>query len=111
DMQPQASLRHEMLHGMVESRAALGLPLWFREGMVAWLDRPSESAPEESRDEIGIQQRQDRYRAQRAYGAAKARVARLVARYGEAAVLTWLERGLPEEVKNSSASNAPTNNK
>ena len=111
DMQPQASLRHEMLHGMVENRAARGLPLWFREGVVAWLDRPGEIRAGESRDEIGIEQRQDRERAQRAYGAAKARVARLVAHYGEAAVLTWLERGLPDEVKNSSASTAATNSK
>jgi stage II sporulation protein D len=114
DMQASANLRHdlrhEMTHGMVESRAIPGLPLWFREGLVEWLDT-TEPRPKGAVDDAGIRQRQDRARAQRAYDAAKARVAALVNRYGEITVLGWLERGLPTEVKNSSASSATTNSR
>jgi stage II sporulation protein D len=116
DMQANAGLRHEMLHGMVETRAIPGLPLWFREGLVEWLDRDPIPAPNRDRegaflDDAGIRQRQDRARAQRANNAAKARVAALVNRYGETTVLGWLERDLPVEVKNSSVSNAATNSR
>jgi len=111
DMQARAGLRHEMLHGMVESRAAPGLPLWFREGLVEWLDNPAGTATKVQEDDVGIQQRQDRERAQQAYTDAKARVAGLIDRYGETAVLGWLSRGLPADVKNSSASNAATNSR
>ena len=111
DMQANAHLRHEMLHGMVESRAAPGLPLWFREGLVEWLDQTGAATGNAVVDDTGIRQRQDRKRAQHAYDAAKARVAELVKRYGETTVVGWLERGLPAEVKNSSASNAATNSR
>ena len=112
DMQASASLRHEMLHGMVESRAVPGLPLWFREGLVEWLGNPARNRDREgAADDTNIRQRQDRARAQRANDAARARVAALINRYGEATVMGWLERGLPAEVKNSSASNAATNSK
>ena len=102
-----------MLHGMVESRAAPGLPLWFREGLVEWLDRPAVLRQRKSQDErCGYSPAAGpRARAQHAYGAAKARVAALVNRYGETTVLGWLGRGLPADVKNSSASNAATNSK
>ena len=59
----------------------------------------------------GIGQRQDRERAQKAYISAKARVAALIDRYGETAVLGWLVRGLPADVRNSSASKAATNSR
>jgi stage II sporulation protein D len=111
DMQAHAGLRHEMLHGMVESRAAPGLPLWFREGLVEWLDKPAAAPSKTQQDDAGIRQRQDRQRAEHAYASAKARVAALVNRYGETAVLGWLARGLPDEVKNSSASNPATNSR
>jgi len=111
DMQPSASLRHEMLHGMVESRARPGLPLWFREGLVEWLDQTEPRPKGAVVDDTGIRQRQDRARAQRANDAAKARVAELVKRYGETTVVGWLERDLPAEVKNSSVSNAATNSR
>ena len=95
DMQAHAGLRHEMLHGMVESRAAAGLPLWFREGLVEWLDNPAGAAGKAQEDDMGIRQRQDRERARLAYEDAKVRVAALIDRYGETAVLGWLARGLP----------------
>jgi stage II sporulation protein D len=115
DMQASARLRHEMLHGMVESRAVPGLPLWFREGLVEWLDGVGQvldlRRPLRPPDDADIRQRDDRIRAQRANDAARARVTALVNRYGETTVLGWLEHGLPAAVKNSSASNAATNSK
>jgi stage II sporulation protein D len=115
DMQANARLKHEMLHGMVESRAVPGLPLWFREGLVEWLDGVGQvldlRRPLRPPDDADIRQRDDRARAQHANDTAKARVAALVNRYGETAVIGWLERGLPAAVKNSSASNAVTNSK
>ncbi len=78
-LQPAAALRavrtldrtllHEALHLALESRAASGVPLWFREGLAGWLSD----------------------------GDANTRVGRLVSRWGQDAVLRWLERGLPPE--------------
>ena len=76
------TVRHELFHVVVESRAVSGLPLWFREGIVASLT-----------------------------GTHGGPVADLVKRYGEATVLGWVERGLPPEVKNTNTSQAPTKSK
>ena len=35
----EGTLRHELLHALIESRARVGLPLWFREGAVLYLTR------------------------------------------------------------------------
>jgi stage II sporulation protein D len=85
DLQPAAvlrsrnafnsTLRHELLHVLVENRARPDLPLWFREGIVEYLDGSHRSA----------------------------RVNALVARYGAPTVLGWLTRGLPPDVTNSSS--------
>jgi len=75
------TVRHELFHVVVESRAASGLPLWFREGIVAYLTGP---------------------------GTHGGTVADLVKSYGEATVLDWVMRGLPPDVKNTSTSQAPT---
>ena len=85
------TVRHELFHVAVESRAAAGLPLWFREGIVAYLTGPAS--------------------ARRAYAESIHAVAELVNRYGEAAVLDWVARGLPPEVRNTSTSQAPTKSK
>lgn len=122
DLQPAAALeargilaqtlRHELLHVYIERRAAPGLPLWFREGLVEYLaagenaNTPSALAPD-----ADFEQRQDRSRAQAAYDAARARVATLVNRYGEASVFGWLSRGLPADVRNSSVSSPPANSR
>ncbi len=75
-----STLRHELLHTLVENRAAPGLPVWFREGLTQYLDDPR----------------------------ARTRVSALAERYGADAVLAWLARGLPPELKNSSSSHAAT---
>ena len=92
DLQPEAvlrargvfdsTLRHELLHVLVEHRTKPGLPVWFREGLVEYLD-----------------------------GQGRGRVKDLVNRYGADAVMAWLVRGLPPEVNDSSSSHATTKSK
>ena len=124
-----STLRHELLHVLVEARANAGLPVWFREGLVGYLEnpraprtsaRPPAPADAELRQGVDapraaakppadadLQQTADASRARRAYGEATASVAGLVGRYGEATVLSWLAVGLPREVRNAN-STAPT---
>src|ERR1019366_5943332 len=40
----ESTVRHEMLHVVVESQAAGGLPVWFREGLVEYLAGPGKHA-------------------------------------------------------------------
>jgi len=106
------TLRHELLHVVVEAHAAPGLPLWFREGLVEYLDRPSAAsggAPPPADAEL--QQTADAGRARRAYRDSAAMVASLARRYGETTLFDWLRNGLPPAVKNASSSQAPTKSK
>ena len=80
---PRPTLRHELLHVLVETQARAGMPLWFRDGLVGYLEGS---------------------------GGAH-RVAELVNRYGEGAVLGWLKTGLPSEVTNARATAATTKSK
>lgn len=109
----RSTLRHEILHIVVEHEAVPGLPLWFREGLVEWLSQPrlSASATTTGANENDLRQRGDAAKAGRAYGLAYRQVADLMHRYGEGAVLGWLKRGLPPEVRNSSVNSAATNSK
>ena len=108
----RVSLRHELLHALLEMHAAPGLPVWFREGVVEWLTGSGkQTAPVEQIREQNFRQRNDRARAEQAYAAAESRVRALVSRYGTDAVLNWVARGLPDEVKNSSVNSAATNSR
>lgn len=93
----QSTLRHELLHVFVEAQATAGLPVWFREGLVGYLERgpapPGNGAPRDA----DLRQTVDAPRARRAYAAATHKVADLANRYGERAVLAWLKTGLPRE--------------
>lgn len=106
-MQPQVgavverTLRHELLHIMVEERAAPGIPLWFREGLVAYLASRSTQGTGHAPEDAAIRQTTDAARARQANHDARRRIAELVQRHGEPAVLEWLKRGLPPEVRGS----------
>ena len=76
-----------------------------------WMRRRAFTARGTAVDDADLRQRQDAVRAQTAYREAKSRVAELINRYGEDAVLGWLKRGLPAEVRNSSTSSAATKSK
>ena len=91
--------------------------MWFREGVVEWL-----AADHATRDQVnrqqgdpnrmasddGLRERSNRAAAYAGYREARAKVAELMAHYGEATVLGWVAQGLPEEVKNSIASTPAT---
>jgi stage II sporulation protein D len=106
------TLMHELLHIYIEHEAAPDMPLWFREGLVAWLthSNASDSAASGAR-ESAMQQRENEALARTAYSESAARVDALVRRYGETTVLSWIKRGLPPDVKNASASSAATNSR
>jgi stage II sporulation protein D len=94
----ESTLRHELLHVLVESQAAPSLPVWFREGIVGYLEGAPQSAdPARPPSEADLRQTQDSTRARRAYEAAVRAVAALAARFGDAAPLAWVGAGLPPE--------------
>ncbi len=89
-----STIHHELLHVFVEAQAAPGIPVWFREGLVGYLEHPVKvGAPDAPENDV--RQREDAARARRAYAAATQRVAVLVQRHGAPAVLAWLKSGLP----------------
>ncbi len=108
----ESTLRHELLHLLIEERARAGTPVWFREGLVLYLSNPSADrlTPEASHDgaaaaamttaqmETILQQSQKREEVEKAYLAARARVASLVREHGTETVLGWLSRGIPRSV-------------
>jgi stage II sporulation protein D len=106
-----STLRHELLHVLVEAQAMAGLPVWFREGLVGYLagyDHRAAPAPSDSIDftdpgplQNDLRQTVDATRARNAYAAATRKVAGLADRYGVATLLTWLRAGLPREVAHS----------
>jgi stage II sporulation protein D len=108
-LQTATALRHELLHVLVEASAAAGLPVWFREGLVGYLENPRAArASTKPPMDAELRQTADAPRAHRAYEEATASVAGLVDRYGEATVLSWLAAGLPREVRNANSTAAAT---
>jgi stage II sporulation protein D len=108
------TIRHELLHVLIESHAAPTLPVWFREGLVGYLEVPAGAAPAPDRrtpNDADLRQTADAAKARRAYADAAAAVGTLARRYGETAVFAWVETGLPAEVKNASSSHDPTKSK
>jgi stage II sporulation protein D len=95
----QGVLRHEILHMLIEGNAKAGTPLWFREGLVVYLDEDSagSSRVEMSAAEIDrvIRSRTGQTEMRRAYAQAGARVRELEQRHGRAPVMQWLSKGLP----------------
>ncbi len=94
----ESTMRHEMLHVVMEADGAPGLPVWFREGLVDYLTGERASAPSGTVD-TSLRQRSSADSARQAYAEAAGSVAVLVRRYGETAVFTWIGAGLPAEVK------------
>ncbi|MBS1856874.1 MAG: SpoIID/LytB domain-containing protein [Acidobacteria bacterium] len=90
----ESTLRHEIAHVFVESQAAPGLPLWFREGLAAYLSGGPARGSGAANDQ-DISQTADEARARAANRAAAARVAALVDRHGLPPVLSWLHTGIP----------------
>ena len=93
-----STVHHELLHVFVEAQAAAGLPVWFREGLVGYLEHPMRIGVADAEDN-DLRQREDASSARRAYAAAAQKVAALVQRYGAPAILAWLKSGLPAGMK------------
>jgi len=93
-----STLRHELTHLFVESRAHAGTPLWFREGLVLYLSEPENATPvvmTEREMEHTFDKPESQESLRRAYLAARNRVAQMVQRNGRDTVLQWLSSGLP----------------
>ena len=93
-----STIHHEVLHVFVETQAAPGIPVWFREGLVGYLEHPVKAGASDA-PESDLRQTEDAARARRAYTAAAQKVAALVERHGAPAVLAWLKSGLPAFAK------------
>ena len=121
DLQPAAVLRsrnalestltHELTHVVLEAGANLQLPVWFREGLAAYLTGPSTAGAPVHALDFDLRQTADPARARAAYNSAQQRVAALVNRYTEAVVFSWVTAGLPREVANASTNGPATKSK
>jgi len=100
----ESTLRHEFFHLLIESHARSNTPLWFREGLVLYLSEPNKrnSQPatfaDEEIEEIlcnpGTRRKQEK-----AYVAARSRVAFLIQQNGKDTVLDWLSSGIPGDAR------------
>jgi stage II sporulation protein D len=93
-----STIHHELLHVFVEAQAAPGIPVWFREGMVGYLEHGAGTISPHAPD-ADLRQSEDAVRARRAYADAAQRVGALVRQHGSPAVLGWLRSGLPAAVQ------------
>jgi hypothetical protein len=89
-----------LTHLLVESHAHAGTPLWFREGLVLYLADPEKHFVPVTMPEAEIEAALERSASQesleRAYAAARTRVALMVQQNGRDTVLRWLSAGLPD---------------
>lgn len=97
-----STLRHEFLHALVEHEAGPGAPLWLREGLVeAWSERGARAdrvSPPPLRLEAVdalLAHAQTASESEAAHRAAEWYAAQLLARYGRAQVMVWLQSGFP----------------
>jgi stage II sporulation protein D len=108
----ESTLRHEIFHVLVEARAKVPTPLWFREGIVLYLSSPNASSQtvslSDEQMEAILRAPKNREDVQKAYVAAQSRVAMLIQTNGKQAVLSWLSSGIPGDVRGASSGNAVT---
>ena len=97
----ESTLRHELLHILVESHAKSGTPRWYREGLVLYLAQPNSGARTNgSFDSVVALEKALRAPAseqelREAYAEAQSRVAKLAQQHGKEALVDWLQNGLP----------------
>jgi stage II sporulation protein D len=100
----ESTIRHELLHMLIDSHALPGTPLWFREGLVLYLTEPNASSkPGGSLDDLSSLEKTLRSptseeELRRAYAGARARVAQLARQHGKEALLDWVRNGLPADL-------------
>ena len=99
-----STLRHELLHMLIEANARPGTPLWFREGLVLYLSEPDTNARsgDSSQDLTTLEKTMrapaSEQQLRQAYAAARKRVAQLAQQHGNQTLLKWLQNGLPAEL-------------
>jgi stage II sporulation protein D len=101
-----ATLRHEFLHALVESRAGASAPLWLREGLVeVWADDAGgeNRPPALSRNAVdaALAHAGSEAESARAHSAAAWYAEQLLQRYGRQQTLDWLRSGVPASVSGS----------
>ena len=101
----ESTLRHELTHLLVESRARADTPLWFREGLALYLSEPGQSfrpvRMTEREVEAALEHPGSQELLRRAYAAARTRIADLVQQNGRDTVLLWLTAGFPAAARGS----------
>ena len=99
----ESTLRHELLHMLIEAYAKPGTPVWFREGLVLYLSEPSavihSSSEFKSASELekAIANPASENQLRAAYSEAHARVSELARKYGKQKLVLWVQVGLPPE--------------
>ena len=109
----ESTLRHEIFHVLVEAKAKAATPLWFREGIVLYLSKPNATADaaavmSDEEIEAVLRRPQNREDVQRAYTAARRRVAALAQERGKEIVLGWLSGGIPADIRGSASGSSAT---
>jgi stage II sporulation protein D len=109
----ESTLRHELFHVLVEAKAKAATPVWFREGIVLFLSNAQggaagDTAMSDEQMEAVLRQPLNREEVQRAYAAARGRVAAMVQERGKETVLGWLSGGIPADVRGSSTGSGAT---
>jgi stage II sporulation protein D len=97
----ESTLRHELLHALIESEATDRAPLWLREGLAEALSDtlPVAASNQTSAELDAMLQHADSFEtASTAHRLAGIRVRALTARYGFSAVRSWLKSGVPASV-------------
>ena len=99
----ESTLRHELLHLLIEAQAKAGTPLWFREGLVLFLSSKKSAESEtllmnDIQVETILRHPAKREEVENAYRSAQMRVAALIQQNGKEAVLGWLSSGIPREI-------------
>ncbi len=101
-------LLHEFLHVLVTRRTRAPVPRWFEEGLVCYLAEASKPAVNVPLVESHIARPPDDRAMRAAYEAARSKVKRLADAHGRPAVLSWLERGIPDAIARSNPAQAAT---
>ena len=105
----EITLRHELLHMLVEEHAKGGTPLWFREGLVLYLAQPNANLHAIGAFENvlalenALRNPASEQEMRQAYAEAQARVAGLVTQNGKDTVIRWLQEGAAEKLSSVSS--------
>ena len=99
----ESTLRHELLHILVESHAKPGTPLWYREGLVLYLAQPNAAMRNGATfDSVAALERALRAPAseeelRQAYAEAQSRVTKMAREHGKDTLMNWLKDGVPTQ--------------